>query len=55
MPHISHALRGQYKKLKHGAFAWLYSRHVRGLGAWLKQTGKLYLLREGSPEQKSDA
>ena len=42
------ALRGQCKKLKHGAFAWLNPRHVRGLGAWLKPTGILYLLDESS-------
>ena len=50
MPHIFPALRGQCKKLKHGTFARLYPPppHVRGLGAWLKPTGILYLLGESS-------
>ena len=48
MPHIFLALRGQCKKLKHGTFAWLYPRHVRGLGAWLKPTGIVYFLGESS-------
>ena len=48
MQHIFPALRGQCKKLKHGTFAQLYPHHVRGLGAWLKHTGILYLLGESS-------
>ena len=48
MPHILPALRGQCKKLKHGAFSLLNPRRVRGLGAWLKPTGILYLLGESS-------
>ena len=44
MPHIFPILRGQCKKLKHGTFAQLYPRHVRGLGAWFNLTGILYLL-----------
>ena len=48
MPHIFPALRGQCKKLKHGTFARLYPGHVRGLGAWLKPTGILYLFGESS-------
>ena len=48
MAHIFPALWGQYKKLKYGTFARLYPRHVRGLGAWLKPTGILYLLGESS-------
>ena len=42
MPHIFPVLRGQYKMLKHGTFAWLSPLHVRGFGAWLKPTGILY-------------
>ena len=42
------SLRGQCKKLKHDTFAPLSARHVRGLGAWLKPTGILYLLGESS-------
>ena len=38
------ALRGQCKKLKHGTFARLNPRHVRGL----KPTGIMYLLWESS-------
>ena len=30
-------------------------RHVRGLNAWLKATGTLYLFGESSPEQKAHA
>ena len=48
MPHIFPALRGQCKKIKHGTFALLHPRHVRGFGAWLKPTGILYLLGESS-------
>ena len=48
MPQIFPALRGQFKKLKHGTFAWLNPRHVRKLGAWLRPTGILYLLGESS-------
>ena len=48
MLHILPALRGQCKKLKHGAFSLLNPRRVRGLGAWLKPTGILYLLGESS-------
>ena len=55
MSQIFPTLRGQYKKLKHGTFAWLYPRHVRGLGAWLKPNGILYFLGESSFEQKADA
>ena len=44
MPHISPTLRGHCKKLKHGTFARLDPRHVRGLDAWLKLSGTLYLL-----------
>ena len=36
------------KVKKHGTFALLYPRHVRGLGTWLKLTGILYLLGESS-------
>ena len=39
IPSIFPVLRGQCIKLKHGLFARLYPRHVRGLGAWLKPTG----------------
>ena len=48
MLHIFPALRGHRKKLEHGTFARLNPHHVRGLGAWLKQTGILYLLGESS-------
>ena len=48
MQQIFPALRGQCKKLKHGTFARLYPHDVRGLCAWLKQTGILYLLGESS-------
>ena len=49
MQHNFPALRPrQCKKLKYGTFARLYHRHVRGLGAWLKPTGILYLLGESS-------
>ena len=48
MPHIIPKLRGQCKNIKHGTFARLYPHHVRGLGAWLKPTGILYLLGESS-------
>ena len=48
MPHVFPALRGQCKKLKYETFAQLYPRHVRGLGAWLKPTGILYLFGESS-------
>ena len=50
MQHIFPTLMGQCKKLKHGSFARLYISHVRGLGAWLKPTGILYLLGESSPD-----
>ena len=48
MRHIFPALRGQCIKLKHDTFARLYPHHVRGLGAWSKHTGILYLLGESS-------
>ena len=47
-PTFPPALRGQCKKLKYGTFALLYTGHVRGLAAWLKLTGTLYLLGESS-------
>ena len=55
MPYISPTLRGQCKELKHGTFARLYPCRVRGLGAWLKSTGTLYLLGKSTPEQNADA
>ena len=55
MPYSSPAQRGQCKKLKHSMFSRLYPNNFSGLGAWLKLTGTLYLLRESSPEQKADA
>ena len=53
MPHIF--TKGQCKKLKHGTFAQLYPRHVRGLGAWIKPNGILYLLGESSLAAEADA
>ena len=55
MPNISPELKEQCKKLKLGTFSRLYIRHARGLGAWLKPTGTLYLLGKSSPEQEADA
>ena len=46
MPHIFPALRDQCKNLKHGTFARLYPRHIRGLGVWLKPIGISHLLGE---------